>query len=654
MKIKAIFRDLAIQRKLLLITFTICAAVLVLALTAIFLFQFINFRSSFKRDTATLADIIANNCTAALAFDDRKAASEIIASLTAKPTVLYACLVDPTQESVAEFGNPAASGPLSQYPVSHEFRFHKGALLYSQIVVLDGKNIGALYLCMDYRSVLDELLRFYGLITVLVLAGSVVIALLLSHGLGRIITRPMLELAGTARLVGEKNDYSVRSTVADSRDEVGRLAAAFNRMLARIQQQDAALNLSQQKLESLVNSINGIVWERLPTSSEFTFVSQQSQSLLGYLPESWLNDPKFWGRIVHPDDLEKASSFCQEAIARRLPYHHEYRILSADRRLFWIRESGTIILDPGGNPAILRGIFQDITAQKHAAEELKTLNRRLLEISRQAGMAEVATGVLHNVGNVLNSVNVSATLLSDQITNSQCENLHRVAGLLKENLGDVSRYLTTDPKGRLVPEFIIKVSEAISNERGRWLGEVESLKRSVEHIKEIVAMQQSFARISGVIETLDIKDLVEDAVQINASGLLHEGVDIVRRYGPVPPVLVDKHKVMQILINLISNAKYALAANPPSCRLLTLHIRPGRPTCVQIAVQDNGAGIAPDNLTRIFSLGFTTRKDGHGFGLHSGALAARELGGSLVAQSDGPGTGATFTLELPAVKDPKP
>ena len=160
-------------------------------------------------------------------------------------------------------------------------------------------------------------------------------------------------------------------------------------------------------------------------------------------------------------------------------------------------------------------------------------------------------------------------------------------------------------------------------------------------------MQQSYARVVGVAETLPVVDLVEDALRLNAGAMERHQVKVMREYFEVPPILVDKHKVLQILVNLIRNAKYALDDKGHTDKRLVLQVGLNGNNTVKICVIDNGIGIAAENLTRIFEHGFTTRKEGHGFGLHNGALAAKELGGSLTAQSEGPGRGAKFTLELP-------
>jgi signal transduction histidine kinase len=136
---------------------------------------------------------------------------------------------------------------------------------------------------------------------------------------------------------------------------------------------------------------------------------------------------------------------------------------------------------------------------------------------------------------------------------------------------------------------------------------------------------------------------------MNVSALARHDVTVVREYLPVPRVAVEKGKVLQILINLIRNAKYACddgQKDNPREKILTMRIEPGN-GLVRLIVRDNGIGIPQENLTRIFAHGFTTRSYGHGFGLHSSALAAKEMKGSLIALSDGPGCGATFVLELP-------
>jgi signal transduction histidine kinase len=262
-------------------------------------------------------------------------------------------------------------------------------------------------------------------------------------------------------------------------------------------------------------------------------------------------------------------------------------------------------------------------------------------------MAEVATGVLHNVGNVLNSVNVSAGLVLEKLRRSRAAKVGQTADLLLARNGGLADYLTKDANGQKLPGFLAKLGQHLVAENTQLLSEVDQLSRNIEHIKEVVAMQQSYAKVSGVFEDLPLDRLVEDAIAMNIGALERHGLALERRFSPAPPVRVDRHRVLQILINLIRNAKYALDDAKGPDKVLTISIEPADAQSVRVIVADNGVGISAENLTRVFGHGFTTRKDGHGFGLHSGANAAKEMGGSLDVQSAGPGQGAAFTLTLP-------
>jgi len=306
--------------------------------------------------------------------------------------------------------------------------------------------------------------------------------------------------------------------------------------------------------------------------------------------------------------------------------------------------------DPQGNIIGTFGVSKDITALKVAEEQLAQVHRQLLETSRQAGMAEVATGVLHNVGNVLNSVNVSTTILNDQVRQSKTGHVGKVRDMLRQHENNLGEFLTSDPRGRQLPSFLAALADHLESEQKTLLSELEQLRKNVEHIKDIVAMQQNYAKVSGVTERVAMTELVEDALRMNSGAFARHDVKLVRDFRAAPEAVVEKHKVLQILVNVMRNAKYACDESGRSDKQITVRVTEGGGR-VQIAVIDNGVGIAPENLTRIFGHGFTTRKHGHGFGLHSGALAARELGGSLIAQSDGPDKGATFTLEIPVQQE---
>ncbi|SFH10091.1 DAHL domain-containing protein [Pseudomonas sp. NFACC45] len=279
--------------------------------------------------------------------------------------------------------------------------------------------------------------------------------------------------------------------------------------------------------------------------------------------------------------------------------------------------------------------------------QLKDTQSELMDTARQAGMAEIATNVLHNVGNVLNSVNISADLISRKLRSSKALGLGKAMQLINEHPHDLGHFLTEDEKGKLLPGYLNQLVEAIAVEQQGLTDELAQLSKSVDHIKDIVSTQQSYAGANSLVEPLVVSELLEDALRMNSGALTRHHVTVLKEYGDVPRIMGDKHRLLLILINLISNAKYAMAGVSNHARNMTLKATVINDETLQISVKDEGEGIPAENMTRIFAHGFTTRKEGHGFGLHSCALAAIEMNGHLTAHSEGPGTGATFVLQLP-------
>ena len=325
------------------------------------------------------------------------------------------------------------------------------------------------------------------------------------------------------------------------------------------------------------------------------------------------------------------------------------RLAWPDGHLTWALSSKLPLRDEHGEVIGTFGITRDITESKRMEFELEKAQKDLVDASRIAGMAEVATGVLHNVGNVLTSLNVSANTLTTGLRDSKTGSLVKLAQLLREHTADLGTFLTEDPKGRRVPEFIDTLAQHFAAERERLIQELASMQQNIDHIKEIVSMQQAYATMVGVSEPLAAAAMLEDALRMNAGALVRHDVHVVRDVDFVPPIVAERAKVLQILVNLIRNAKYACDEGGHAEKTITLSVKHGAPGRVLVAVKDNGIGIPPENLTRIFAHGFTTRKTGHGFGLHSSANAAKEMTGTLHVQSEGTGLGATFILDLPAL-----
>jgi signal transduction histidine kinase len=290
---------------------------------------------------------------------------------------------------------------------------------------------------------------------------------------------------------------------------------------------------------------------------------------------------------------------------------------------------------------------QEIEERKRIELEIERSHKQLLQASHLAGMAEVATNVLHNVGNVLNSVNVLGWAIVEDVHNSSVSSVRKLADLLASQGQDFGRFVTDDPRGQKLPNYLKRLSGHLAVEQSDLIRKVESLTDNIQHIKEIVATQQTYAKVAGVWEKVLPEEIVEDALRMQGEGLARHDIRLLRDYKKVPPLLADRHKLLQILFNLLQNAKHACYKSDAAERQVSVRIRARNEQCVEISVQDNGMGIAPENLARIFAQGFSTRKGGHGFGLHSSILMAQDMGGSLKAHSDGPGKGATFVLELP-------
>jgi PAS domain S-box-containing protein len=414
-----------------------------------------------------------------------------------------------------------------------------------------------------------------------------------------------------------------------------------------LQESNLALRRQSAELRVLFDLMPAMIWFKDPDNRILRI--NQRAALAAGLPIGEIE-----GRLsveIYPRDAGTHHADDMEVIASGVP-----RLGLVERRAdsgadeSWVETDRVPYFDDDGKVAGVVVMAQDISERKRSETQLRKTNNQLIEVSRLGGMAEVATDVLHNVGNILNSVNVSAALVVENVRNSRASRMADVVALLREHRDDLARYITTDPAGQHIPEML----EALSRE---WVGqqqllvtELEELHRNVDLIKTVIASQQSHAGAAEIVESMGVAELVEDAVRVQQDVLSKQQVRVVRDFATVPPIRVVRHKAIGILVSLLRNGRQACRNLEPQARCITLTIE-RRGSRAAIRVGDNGDGIAAENLVRIFAPGFTTRDDARGYGLHSAALAAAELGGGLTAASDGPGLGATFTLELPLRQD---
>jgi len=291
-------------------------------------------------------------------------------------------------------------------------------------------------------------------------------------------------------------------------------------------------------------------------------------------------------------------------------------------------------------------IARDITQREEARQELETINKRMVELSHAAGKAEVASDVLHNIGNVLNSVNTATTLLLEREKASRIGQLRKMITLLDSKESELPQFFESDPKAKKVLPFFHLINDHLCTQREQNLSELEQVLKHVDHIKRVVMTQQLIASAAGVSEEFRIHELATDALTHIRPLIEGSNIQVEQNFLFQEEIVSDKNKVMQIVINLIKNACEAIGEFAPEAPKLILETRSDDDLLI-LDVVDNGMGISPDAMTKLFSHGFTTKKDGHGFGLHGCSLYAKQLGGELKVSSDGEGLGCRFSLRLP-------
>ncbi|MCW8399916.1 ATP-binding protein [Legionella sp. PATHC038] len=348
--------------------------------------------------------------------------------------------------------------------------------------------------------------------------------------------------------------------------------------------------------------------------------------------------------LIHEQDRFELEQKVKRALKDRVDYECELRVRNPDGNYHWYR----IICQCQKGEKQLAGIVIDIHKSKISEEKIKELNLQISSTARRAGMAEVATTILHNIGNILNSSNVSIALLKNSLNLDYYQKLLKIMEMMEQHQLDLKDFLSHDPKGKIIPQYLLALSKIIIEENEKNNIEVDNLQNDLRHISQIVDTQKSISGLSSINEQVYLPELLETAVNITMSSSKNANIQIIKEFKPAPLITVDKSKLLQILVNLIQNAKDSLLENTSSpIKEIKLTIQKTEKKLMQLIVEDNGVGINPENLQRIFAFGFTTKINGHGFGLHSSALSAREMGGSLLAESKGEGYGARFTLNLP-------
>ena len=684
----------SISRKLTWLIVRISGVALMAATIALIVNFVGSVRSSKVTQITSIAEILASNSTAAIEFEQTEIADELLASLADRKTIQLACLYSSDGELFANWPKEY-QGKLPSVPASagHEFN-DNGFLQVNVPVTIGGERVGTILMRDNMSDLNAQIVRSVLIITA-VMVVSLLIAAVLATKLQRIISKPILELAETAEQICSKGDYSLRMTKIED-DEIGALYEQFNEMLDRIERSDHELRKAHHAVQRTNDQLEFRVRQRTEELSETNgrlrlemrerekantelrqseaqvraIVETASDGIIAFDEEGTLASCNTAAAAMFEFDINELlthdvnSLFASQGnvepleklkrIADAHKGHHELRGMRASEEEFPAEISIRKITL--ADRRLYTAFMRDLTDHKEAERRLSEMNQELIEASRKAGMADVANGVLHNVGNVLNSVNVSASLVAERVKNLRIEGIRSAAKLMQDQGDKLGDFFNSDERGQRLPEYLGRLGEHLGKERDSTVGEIDALIDNVEHIKEIVRSQQSYAGVSGVIEEIALDELIDDAMRFVTSSFSRHGIEIIKEYeDDIPRIEVDKAKLLQILVNLIKNAKESVIEAAKPQKRVAIRIGAGEHGYVAIEVEDNGVGIAKDKLTTIFSHGFTTKQNGHGFGLHSSANAATELNGSLSVSSDGLGEGATFLIELPLISGvPKP
>ena len=462
-----------------------------------------------------------------------------------------------------------------------------------------------------------------------------------------LVTDPLERLVSRINEVQETGNLTLRVDEQGTR-ELDNLSSSFNQMLAELDRttvsseayRKLALVAKYTDNAVIISDANGkIEW----TNDGFKRITGfELDEVLGQEPGQFL-----YGDATDSETIE----YMQEAIRNQKGFDVEVVNYDKDGRPFWVAIESRPIANREGVIEKFVAIKRDITQRKRAEAEKEDLSRELQESARAAGMAEIATGVLHNVGNVLNSVNITTSLLIDKCKRNRLNSLVKASEILESQKHRLADFLTKDEQGKHFQNFFKSTIEKMESEKQEQLNELLTLAEHVNHIKETISFQQSYAKQGGVVEPVELAETMDSVLKMNEEQFAKYGIQVRREFERPLIATVNKHKLLQIAINLVTNAIHALRdSTTEKCELIVAVKDLGDQ--VEISIRDNGAGICPENLEKIFVHGFTTKTDGHGFGLHSSALAAQDIGGSLKFQSAGEGLGATFTLRIPKSEKP--
>jgi len=489
--------------------------------------------------------------------------------------------------------------------------------------------------------------------------------------------RPIQHLAdGAKRIVAGNFEERVKFF---TNNELGQLTLSFNDMMDRLKESIAEKDDAIHQMAELNKNLEKRVIER---TQKLADSDARVRAIVSAAPEAIisLDDDGFIdsinpaaerifnmgakniiglhsSRLISKQDSPRFSHIMQATGSSRvvLTAKHENSVYELEGKRF---DGSFFPMELVVNPMIFDGknmyicIMRDVTKRKEMENSLAEAQHQLMESAHQAGMAEIATGVLHNIGNILNSVNISSEQIMKAVKSSKVSGLMKANALLDEHLDCLGDYLMNDPKGKMLPQYYFKLSHMIQDEIYQIGEETTTLMSKIGMMKEVIHTQQSYAKGGFLTERCMLTSLIDDAIAIQQQSLYQAGVSLSRNYQFEGQCIIHKSKLIQVMTNLIKNGKEAMQSNDlqNKSKKLMIETKDNEDGTASLLVTDNGIGVQDKNLKKIFNHGFTTKVDGHGFGLHMSANSMTEMQGSLSVTSRGKDKGTTFIITVPIAK----
>lgn len=315
------------------------------------------------------------------------------------------------------------------------------------------------------------------------------------------------------------------------------------------------------------------------------------------------------------------------------------RFQAADTCIFEVERGNDKTIEVRSNPMPGGGFVAshtDISIRKETEAALRESQDRYKRLS------EFASSVIHNVGNILSSINVSTATIIRHVRESKHMQLSKVVAMLKKGAGEPG-FLVHHERGKLLPSYLGSLTEVLEEEFEDIEKESRSMLKNLMLITQIIEYQQSQGRHEESNDLVDLRQVVEDALNVKMDAIMRDNIRVHTEFGTLA-VSSQKAKLTHVLINLIKNAVEAMAPFPEDQRVLAIWSGMDEHGQVFLSIKDSGVGLNEEQMANLFAHGFTTKANGHGFGLHYCLNTMEEMGSRISAQSDGEGKGATFTL----------